>query len=195
MWDYSEKVMDYFRNPRNMGELEDANGIGKVGSMACGDVMYLYLKIDPKTEVIEKATFKTFGCASAIASASILTEMVIGKTIDEALKITNKDIVEALGGLPQAKFHCSVMGSEALEAAVNDYRGIKPEEKEELEGKLVCKCFAVTDKLIEKVVRENHLTTVEEVTAYTKAGGACGSCKEEIKEIIDRVNSHPCCLK
>ena len=188
MWDYSDKVMEYFRNPKNMGEMKDADGVGKVGSMACGDVMYLYLKINRETEVIEKATFLTFGCASAIASASMLTEIITGKTIEEALKVTNKDIVEALGGLPQAKFHCSVMGQEALEAAVNDYRGIKTEGKEELEGKLICRCFAVTDKLIEKVVRENNLKTVEEVTAYTKAGGACGSCKNDIQEILDQIN-------
>lgn len=192
MWDYNNKVMDYFLNPRNVGEIADADAEAEVGNMTCGDALRIFLKIDEKTHKILDAKFKTFGCASAIASASILTEMVIGKTIEEALKVTNKDIVEALGGLPQAKFHCSVMGSEALEAAVNDYRGIKPEEKEELEGKLVCKCFAVTDKLIEKVVRENHLTTVDEVTAYTKAGGACGSCKNEIQEIIDRVNKGCC---
>lgn len=188
MWDYNEKVYDYFRNPRNMGEIEDADGTGQVGSIACGDVMRLTLKIDKTTEKIVDAKFKTFGCASAIASASILTELIIGKTVEEAEKVTNEVIVKELGGLPSAKMHCSVMGHDALVAALNDYRGIEtPEEEEEDEGTIVCQCFGVTDAHIERVVRENNLTTVDEVTNYTKAGGACQSCHVKIQDILDAI--------
>ena len=192
MWEYTEKVMDHFRNPRNMGELTDANAIGKVGSMACGDVMLLYLKINPQTEIVEKASFKTFGCASSVASASVLTEMVIGKSIEQVLKITNQQIIEELGGLPAAKVHCSVMGQEALVAAINNYRGIETVKTEESEGKIICKCFSITDKKIEKIVREYHLTNVDEVTNYTKAGGACKNCHLAIQDIIDKINSSGC---
>ncbi len=190
MWDYNEKVYDYFRNPRNLGEIENADGTGQVGSIACGDVMRLTLKIEEETEKIVDAKFKTFGCASAIASASILTELVIGKTIKEAEKITNEDIVEALGGLPAAKMHCSVMGHDALVAALNDYRGIEaPDKEEEDEGTIVCRCFGITDAHITRVAKENNLTTVDEVTNYTKAGGACKSCHIKIQDILDAITA------
>lgn len=120
---YSEEVMDHFMNPRNMGEISDADGVGTVGNPVCGDIMRLYLKI--KDERIEDIKFKTFGCGAAIASSSMLTELVKGKTIDEALKTSNKAIIEALGGLPSQKRHCSVLAEEALEKAVNDYRSKK----------------------------------------------------------------------
>jgi NifU-like protein len=142
----------------------------------------LTLKIDKETDKIIDAKFQTFGCASAIASSSALTELIKDKTIEEALQISNQDIAEFLGGLPQEKMHCSVMGREALEAAVADYKGI-PKEVEE-EGKLVCKCFNVTEEKIRKVAIENHLTTVDEITDYTKAGGGCGECKTEIEAIL-----------
>ena len=187
MWEYTPKVLEYFRNPKNMGELPGANAVGKVGSMACGDVMHLYLLIDPDSEVITNASFKTFGCASSIASASVLTELIIGKTLDQALQVTNEDIVKELGGLPQAKMHCSVMGQDALLAAVNNYRGIVTVHLEEDEGTVVCRCFSVTDKKIERVAREHNLTTIEEVTNYTKAGGACQSCHLKIQDILDAV--------
>lgn len=183
MWDYTDKVHDHFLHPHNVGPMEDANAIGEVGSLACGDALKLYLKIN-KDGVIEKATFETFGCASAIASSSILTDLIVGKTVDEALKVTNKDITNALGGLPKQKMHCSVMGQEALEAAIKNWRGEKVDHHEEEEGKLVCKCFGVTDTQIRRAIRENNLTTVEEVTDYTKAGGACGECLDEIAEIL-----------
>jgi len=185
MWEYTDKVRDHFFNPRNVGEIEDADGIGEVGSLACGDALRLTFKLD-KNGRIADARFKTFGCASAIASSSVLTELIKGKTLDEAMKVTNREIAEYLGGLPEQKMHCSVMGREALEAAIDNYRsgGTK---KHELQGNIVCTCFGVTDVEIERVVRENGLTTVEQVTNYCKAGGGCGGCKGEIQKIIERI--------
>lgn len=183
MWDYTQAVHDHFLHPHNVGAMDDANAIGEVGSLACGDALKLYLKINDKG-TIEKATFQTFGCASAIASSSVLTDMIIGMPVDEALKITNKDITNALGGLPKQKMHCSVMGQEALEAAIRNWKGEPAESHAHEEGKLVCKCFGVTDEQIKRAIRENDLKTVQEVTEYTKAGGACGECLDEIAEIL-----------
>lgn len=183
MWDYTEKVKDHFMNPRNVGEIEHPDGFGEVGSLACGDALRLTFKLDEEKR-IEDAKFKTFGCASAIASSSALTEMVKGKTLEEAEKITNRDIADYLGGLPEEKMHCSVMGREALAAAIADYRGEKV-EKEEFE--VVCNCFGITDKEIERAVRENNLHTVEQVTHYTKAGGGCEGCHPRIRDIIDKM--------
>ena len=124
---YSEKVMDHFSNPRNVGEIENADGIGEVGNAKCGDIMKMYLKIDDG--VITDVKFKTFGCGAAIATSSIATEMVKGKTIEEALKLTNKAVVEALDGLPPVKLHCSVLAEQAMKSALSDYyrrQGIDP---------------------------------------------------------------------
>lgn len=184
MWNYSKKVQDYFVHPHNAGPLADANAIGEVGSIACGDALKLYLKINDQG-VIEKASFETFGCASAIASSSVLTDMVIGMKVDDALKITNADIAKALDGLPREKMHCSVMGQEALEAAIRQWKGEPAMPRTQEEGKLVCKCFNVTDQTIIRAIRENHLKTVDDVTAFTKAGGGCGKCRDEIAEILE----------
>jgi NifU-like protein len=184
MWNYSKKVQDYFVHPHNAEPLADANAIGEVGSIACGDALKLYLKINDQG-VIEKASFETFGCASAIASSSVLTDMVIGMKVDDALKITNADIAKALDGLPREKMHCSVMGQEALEAAIRQWKGEPAMPRTQEEGKLVCKCFNVTDQTIIRAIRENHLKTVDDVTAFTKAGGGCGECRDEIAEILE----------
>jgi NifU-like protein len=184
MWDYTDKVMDNFMNPHNSGFIEDADGIGEVGSLACGDALTLTFKLD-KDGKIKDAKFKTFGCASAIASSSVLTDMIIGLTLKEAEKVTNQDIAEKLGGLPEQKMHCSVMGQEALEAAIANYRN-KGKVQPEKEGKVVCVCFGVTDTEIKKVVSENNLTTVEEVTNYCKAGGGCTGCHPQIEQIIEQ---------
>lgn len=190
MWDYTDKVMEHFRHPRNVGAIENADATGQVGSLVCGDALKLTLKINKDTEVIEDAKFETFGCASAIASSSVLTEMIKGKTLTEAAKITNQDIADELGSLPAEKMHCSVMGMEALEAAVQSYRqGGKPVVFEQESENIVCHCFNVSEEAIIKAIRTNHLTTVEDVTYFTKAGGACGRCKGEIQKILDKVNS------
>lgn len=185
MWEYSEKVLDHYRNPRNVGKIEDADLIGEAGSLACGDSLKLYIKLDG--DKIKDAKFLTFGCGSAVASSSILTEMIIGKTLDEVRKITNKDIADELGGLPQEKMHCSVMGQEALEDALKKYYGEDVEIgfKKEPVDKVVCTCFNVTENQIWEAVKINGLKTVEEVTNYTKAGGACGRCKGLIQDILD----------
>jgi len=182
MWEYTDIVKEHFLNPKNVGEMKDASCVGEVGSIACGDALKLFLKIEDG--VIQDASFQTFGCASAIASSSALTELVKGKTVDEALKISNKDIAAALGGLPKEKMHCSVMGQEALEAAIKTWRGEAVSSQEHSEGEVVCECFGVTDHQILEAVRENDLKTVEDVTYYTKAGGGCAKCHEKIAELI-----------
>ncbi|MBQ3472089.1 MAG: Fe-S cluster assembly scaffold protein NifU [Clostridia bacterium] len=123
---YSEKVMEHFANPRNVGEIEDANAVGQVGNAKCGDIMKMYMKIE--NNVIEDVKFKTFGCGAAIATSSMSTEMVQGKTVDEALQLTNKAVMEALDGLPKEKIHCSVLAEEAIQSAINDYRVRRGEE-------------------------------------------------------------------
>ena len=186
MWDYSEKVMDHYRNPRNVGKIDNADAIGIAGSLACGDQLKIYLKI--QNDVVVDAKFQTFGCGSAVASSSILTEMIIGKSIEEVKKITNQDIADQLGGLPPEKMHCSVMGYEALEDALQNYDNyidLDDIREEKVADKVICTCFGVTENQIWDAIKHNGLKTVEEVTNFTKAGGACGRCKDVIKDIID----------
>ena len=185
MWNYSEKVMDHFRNPRNVGSIEHPDGTATVGSLACGDALTFQFKLDAQGRIAE-AKFQTFGCASAIASSSALTEMVIGKTLDEARKITNKEIADYLGGLPPQKMHCSVMGREALEAAIKNYETGENADRN-LEDKALCTCYGVSENEVRRVIAENQLTTVEEVTNFTKAGGGCGKCKVQIQAILDEL--------
>ncbi|TKB11218.1 Fe-S cluster assembly protein NifU [Desulforhopalus sp. IMCC35007] len=180
MWEYTDKVQQHFLEPQNVGEIENASGTGDVGSLACGDALKLTLQIDAN-DIITDAKFKTFGCASAIASSSVLTEMVKGMSIDEAAKVTNQDIADALGGLPKEKMHCSVMGREALEAAIADYKGqILPMA----EGEIVCECFGVTDLEVIRAINESSLRSVEEITHFTKAGGGCGKCEDKLRKLL-----------
>jgi len=190
MWDYTEKVLELFNNPKNQGLIEKTEeaGVavvfGEVGSIACGDALRLHLKIQIEEDSILDARFQTFGCTSAIASSSALTELVKGLTLDQALNVTNQDIANFLGGLPEAKMHCSVMGQEALEAAIFNYRGIPLVNHADDEGALVCSCYGITDSRIRRIIIENDLTTAEQVTNYVKAGGGCGSCLVDIDDIL-----------
>ena len=181
MWEYTDKVQDHFLNPRNVGEIHNADGTGDVGSLACGDALKLTLKID--NGIITDAKFKTFGCASAIASSSALTEMVKGMSLEEAGKITNENIADYLGGLPKEKMHCSVMGREALEAAIANYKGVILPMAQ---GEIVCECFGVTDLEIIRAIQESNLRSVEEITNFTKAGGGCGKCEDKLRAILQQ---------
>lgn len=186
MWNYTDKVMDHFMNPRNVGEVENPDGVGEVGNASCGDALKLTFKLDESGRIAD-VKFKTFGCASAIASSSALTELIKGMTVEEASKVTNQDIVDMLGTLPEAKIHCSVMGMEALQVAIANYKG-EPNPFEKMgdhEGKIICKCFGVTDLKILSVAKEHKLHRAEDVTNYCKAGGACGACLGDIQRILD----------
>jgi NifU-like protein len=185
MWEYTDKVQQHFLNPHNVGEIDKPSGSGDVGSLACGDALKLTLKIN-SDDIITEAKFKTFGCASAIASSSVLTEMVIGMSVEEAAKVTNEDIADALGGLPKEKMHCSVMGREALEAAIADYRGLVLPMAE---GEVVCECFGVTDLEVIRAINESSLRSVEEITNFTKAGGGCGKCEDNLRDILQKTVS------
>lgn len=198
MWDYTDKVMQHFLHPHNVGELADADGVGEVGNISCGDALKLYIKLDEAKKKVVDAKFQTFGCASAIASASALTDLVIGMSIDEAEKLSNQDIADFLGQLPEEKMHCSVMGMEALQAAIANFRGqsdgkVFPGEDEhdhyDRDGldRIVCYCFGVTERKIREVVTANNLSTVEDVIHYCKAGGGCGGCRPDIEEILNSI--------
>ena len=149
MWDYTEKTLDHFRNPRNVGKIENPDGTATVGSLACGDALTFQFKLGEDGKIVD-AKFRTFGCASAIASSSALTEMVIGKTLEEAKQITNQQIADYLGGLPPQKMHCSVMGREALEAAIKNYETGANTDRN-LEDEKLCMCFDVSENEVRRV--------------------------------------------
>ena len=188
MWEYSEKVKEHFKNPKNVGSIENADAIGEAGALSCGDKLKLYLKIE--NNIITDAKFQTFGCGSAVAASSMLTEMVKGKTIEEAKTITNKQIADMLGGLPAQKMHCSVMGREALEDALKNYYQedwSEIEDKEKEEGtNIICHCFSVTEQEIINAILNNNAKTFDDISKITSAGLACGRCKENIKNILKK---------
>lgn len=190
MWEYSDKVKDHFKNPRNVGEIEDANAVGIAGALSCGDKLKLFLKIE--NNVIADAKFQTFGCGSAVAASSILTEMLIGKTVEEAKKITNKQIADELDGLPPEKMHCSVMGREALEDALKNFADSEGEDWDELVetdekgSQIICHCFSVSEDDIIKAITVDGAKTLEDVSKLTSAGLACGRCKGLIENILKK---------
>jgi len=190
MWEYTDIMMDHFKNPRNLGDIEEATAVGMVGNLSCGDALKVSLKINEETGIIEDAKFKTFGCGSAIAASSALTEMIKGKTVEEALKVTNLDIAEYLGGLPPEKMHCSVMGKEALEAAVKDFHGEVSNKECEDQSDVICKCFMVTRQRIERSIKKDGLKTLEDVMESTKAGTGCRECVGDIEKILEKINGN-----
>lgn len=189
-WVYTDKLKEHFMNPHNILEDEDSyqeDGKGIVGNMKCGDQMMVVIKVDKSKGVITDCKWKTYGCASAIASTSILSEMVKGMTLEEAYHISPKDIAKELGGLPGHKVHCSVLGDKALRAAINDYykrNGMEEKIKKE-EARVVCHCMNVTDKEIEEAVLEGARTYLE-IQERTKAGTVCGKCKEDTLKLLDK---------
>jgi NifU-like protein len=212
-WDYSDKVRKLFLDAirgeegSHLGELADADGRGQHGSIACGDAMEFAFRVekdpeDPRKDRIVRARYRTFGCTSAIASSEALCRMIEDRkpTPVEALKVRNADIVEYLDGLPSQKLHCSVMGAEALQAAIVDWArrrgvplpelGIDPEQLAVDEGRIVCRCFALTEPYIRRKILEMSLRTVDELTGAIKAGGACTSCRQEpggLQDLLDEI--------
>ena len=189
-WLYTGKVKDHFMKPRNIlmdekGYKED--GKGTIGNIKCGDEMVMYIKVNKKTNRISDIKWKTYGCASAIASTSVLSELAKGKTLDEAYRITSKDIAKALGGLPDHKIHCSVLGDKALRAAIDDYysrNGMQDKIKQE-QSHVICACLGITDKEIEEAVLEGARTYIE-LQEKTKCGTVCGKCKGKVEGLLEK---------
>lgn len=188
-WAYTDKVKEHFTNPKNILEDEEkynADGRGMVGNIKCGDQMLMVIKVDKGKGVITDCKWKTYGCASAIASTSILSEMVKGMRLEDAYKLSPKDITKELGSLPEHKIHCSVLGDKALRAAINDYyaQSGTPDKIKEEKAKIICQCMNVTDKEIEEAVLEGARTYLD-LQEKTKLGTVCGQCKDEAVKLID----------
>lgn len=191
-WMYSDTVKEHFFNPRNI--LEDpknyeADGIGYVGSPACGDMMKMWIKVDKLLDTIFECKWQTFGCASAIASTSVLSEMVTekgGMSLDDAMELRPQDIVDRLSGLPEKKIHCSVLGDKALRAAINDYfrKSGQGDRCKKEETKVICRCLDVTNHEIEDAVLEGK-HTFEDIQKKTKCGTGCGACRPRIERLIE----------
>lgn len=189
-WVYTEKVKDHFMNPRNVLSDEEnfeEDGRGMVGNIKCGDQMLFVIKVDPSNETITDCRWKTYGCASAIASTSVLSEMVKGMPIEHAYKISPKDITQELGSLPEHKIHCSVLGDKALRAAIDDYyqRTGHAEKIVKDEARVICQCMNVTDHEIEDAVLEGARTYLE-LQEHTKLGTVCGQCQDEAQKLLDQ---------
>ena len=187
-WVYSEKAKDHFTNPRNSLKDEASyrdDGKGIVGNIKCGDQMMVVIKVDKEKQIITDCKWKTYGCASAIASTSIMSEMVKGMPIDQAYHISPKDITKELGGLPEHKIHCSVLGDKALRAAIDDYYKRHGMEKkvEKEKARIVCQCMNITDKEIERAALDG-VRTLYELQERTKLGTVCGNCKEEATRLL-----------
>ncbi|MBW2045582.1 MAG: iron-sulfur cluster assembly scaffold protein [Deltaproteobacteria bacterium] len=194
-WVYTDKLKEHFVNPKNVLGDEDPgtyDGKGVVGNIKCGDEMMVVIKVDKEKQVITDCKWKTYGCASAIASTSILSEMVKGMSLDSAYHLSPKDLAQELGGLPEHKIHCSVLGDKALRAAINDYyirNGLR-EKVEEEKAKLICQCMNVTDQEIEHAVLEGARTLIE-LQEKTKLGTVCGQCKGQATVLLnDYIRKH-----
>jgi nitrogen fixation protein NifU and related proteins len=188
-WAYTDKVKKHFQDPQNILEDESSfkeDGKGMVGNIKCGDQMLMLIKVDKAKEIITDCKWKTYGCASAIASTSVLSEMVKGMNLEDAYKLSPKDVTKALGTLPEHKIHCSVLGDKALRAAIDDYyrrNGMKNRIKTE-KARTICQCMNVTDLEIEHAVLEGARTYLE-VQERTKAGTVCGQCKQETIKLLE----------
>ena len=186
-WAYTDNVKDHFMNPRNVLKDDDyqEDGSGKVGNVQCGDEMMVVIKVDKDTNTITDCKWKTYGCASAIASTSVMSEIVTGMPLDEAFKVGPKQIAAALGQLPDHKIHCSVLGDKALRAAINDYyeRSGQPDKVVKEESRIICKCMNVTDHEIEDAVLEGARTFLD-LQEQTKMSTVCGQCKEEAETLL-----------
>ena len=187
-WVYTDIVKDHFMNPRNLwkeGDDFEAEGVGEVGSLACGDQMRVGIKV--RNGKIADLRWLTYGCASAIASTSMMSEMAIGMTLEEAYKLTPKAIMDKLGGLPEHKFHCSVLGDKALRAAIDNYLETHnlPNPYKNNVATMICECKGVTDQMIENLVKEDKVRTLEDLQKLTGAGTGCGKCIAKLKAQIE----------
>lgn len=189
-WVYSPIVKDHFMNPRNTWSEEEhfeADGIGEVGSLACGDQMQVLIKVEHDT--IAALRWLTYGCASAIASTSMMSELAVGLPLEEAYFLSPEKITEALGGLPEHKFHCSVLGDKALRAAIDDYlkKAGRPNPWQSQVAKVICECKQVTDIQVEELVKSKEVTTLEELANVTGYGTVCGKCKGQMALLFDQL--------
>jgi len=189
-WAYSDKLKEHFMNPKNIlqGEnTDDFDGVGMEGNLQCGDQMMVVIKVDKEKEIITDCQWKTYGCASAIASTSVLSEMVKGRTLDDAFHISPKEVALELGGLPDNKIHCSVLGDKALRAAINNYytRNGQEDKVKQEQAKVICQCMSITDHDIEDAVLEGARTYFE-LQERTKLGTVCGQCKDEAELLLEK---------